>query len=361
MAKKNAIDFAAQDREIIAGLDIMAEYAAMGVQFASEHPRSSGMIECFARGRDESRPSAAVNCNTGKYIDKGGNNESLSMWDFGAKYGGFPDWKAARRHFAEKAGVKLGRQSKDKTENPAEQIDFLDWTDGYWRIVSRWCQVYKPGVSPEALKIAGARFGRYPCYTDKQTGERRKGEFSVIALPCYGHQLLDADPVAWVQWNATGPFLTINRGRDLPPEEVKMKSIGPTRGAMMNRHALLQLATSPEKVEYIIKTGGPSDMLAILSKLPESLLESHLVTTNASGETGDVLPHQVNLFAGHKTLVVGDADEAGEAGVDKWINALLPVASELRKVALPYAVQKKHGKDARDFLNGLESDLVGAS
>lgn len=361
--KKNAIDFAEQDLEIISKLDVIAEYTAMGVQFTAGGPRASGITECFSRERDESKPSAFVSVVTGKYCDKGDSSggKAVSLWDFAVKHGGFPDWKVARRHFAEKAGVKVGNQTRKTTDNPIDQIDFLDWTDGYWRIVNRWCQVFKPGVTPEALQMAGARFGRYPYYKDKVTGDRHKGEFSVIALPCYGNNLLHEDPVAWVLWNATGPFLTVSRGPDHPPDKIKMKSIGATRGAMMNLHAIDRLTSQSPLIEYVWKTGGPSDMLALLSKIPESLREQHIITTNASGETGDVLGHQVNLFAGHRVVIIGDADEAGESGVLKWRQALTPVARELRAGMAPYVKTPKHGKDARDFLNGIESDLPGVS
>jgi hypothetical protein len=356
MAAKRA-SFVDQTAEILSRLDVLEEYRAMGVVFASERPRSSGMIECYARGRDEKKPSAAVNTKTGRYIDKGGGGESLSLFDFAAKYGGLVDWQAARKQFAEKAGVKLG--SVRPPEDPATAIDFLDWTGGYENLATIWCRKYKPGVTLEALKLAGARVGSYPCFTDDKTGERRKGQYKVLALPAYGEKLLDADPCAWVLWNITGGKLPVYRGKGMPPDYVKMKSVGPTRGATMNFHALSRLIDDDTAagVEWIIKTAGPSDMLALLSAQSEAERETHLVLTNASSETGDVLPHQVALFAARRAILVHDADEAGEAGLAKWIESLKNVAAELRLIKLPYQVQKKDGKDARDFLNGVPSDL----
>lgn len=355
MAKKQKFDPAAAEQEILRSLDIKAEYRAMGVNFASERERSSGMIECFARGRDERKPSAAVNVNTGRYIDSA-SGENLSLWDFAARYGGHSDWREARKHFAEKAGVRLagGRAA----ESPIDQIQFLDWSAGHERLAEIWCAKHKAGASLQAVKLAGGRIGAYPCRVDPKTGERRHGEFKVIALPCYGHKLLEAEPVAWVLWNISGGGLPVYRGKDTPPEMVKMKSVGETRGAMMGLHGLSVLL-DPDRsasVEVVWKCGGPSDLLAIQAAIAadsESLLDKHVVITNASGETGDILPHQASLFAGRSAILCGDTDEAGEIGVEKWRSAIASTAASVRIVALPFERTKKHGKDARDFLNGV--------
>lgn len=361
MAKSRKVDISAAEKEVLLSLDVKAEYSAMGVVFASERERSSGMIECYARGRDERKPSAAVNVNTGRYIDSA-SGENLSLWDFAAKYGGYSDWRAARQHFADKAGVSLGARKND--DSPLDQIEFLDWSAGNERLAEIWCSKHKPGASLEAIKLAGGRVGCYPCRLDQKTGERRRGEFRVICLPCYGPKLLDAGPTAWVLWNISGGGLPVYRGKESQPEMVKMKSVGETRGAMMGLHGLSVLANeelSPG-VEFIWKTGGPTDLLAVQASIAcdsEELLNKHLVVTNASGEAADVLPHQVALFAGRNAILCGDADEAGVIGVEKWRAAIASAAASVRTVVLPYAVEKKHGKDARDFLNGEPSNAGG--
>lgn len=361
MARKNKqADFAQQEEEILARLDILAEYRSMGVIFASEQPRSSGIIECYARGRDESKPSAFVNTETGRYGDSA-SNENLSLWEFAAKYAGQPDWRAARGFFASKAGVQLGG-GKQKS-SPLDSLEFLPWHEGHDRLAAIWCKKHKQGASLEAVKLSGGRIARYPCWTDKKTGERHRGEFTVISLPCFGSKLLTAPPVAWVIYNINGADLPVRRGKDLPTDWVKMKSVGETRGAMMGLHALQILADPAGRgsVELIYKTGGPSDLLAIqaavLRDRPD-LRDRHLVVTNASGEAADVLPHQAALFQSLRAVIIGDQDEAGAIGVLKWQAALMGVAAEIRAPQLPYLMQKKHGKDARDFLNGVESDLA---
>lgn len=366
MAKKSAADIAQLEAEIINRLDILAEYRQLGVRFASDHPRSSGMIECYAKARDEAKPSAAVNVGTARYIDSA-SGENLSLWDFAAKYGSLGDWRQAREHFAAKAGVKLN--SGKPKDSPLDSLDFLPWHPGHDQFAEIWCKKHKRGCSLPAIKLAGGRIARYPCWTDQKTGERHTGQYTCIALPCFGAKLLAADPVAWVIYNIGGGDLPVRRGKDesgnqRPPDWVKMKSVGETRGTMMNLHALQVLADPASRagVELVFKTGGPSDLLAIQAAIlrdrPE-LRDRHLVLTNASGETGDILPHQAAIFQGLRVGLIGDCDEAGGVGVQKWRAVLEQIAAAVLCPQLPYAAQKKHGKDARDFLNGVPSDLLG--
>ena len=81
---KESIDFDRENEMIRAGLNVIDEYESLGVMFPSKRPRANGIVECFAAGRDESRPSAGVNAKTGRYFVMGGSGESHSLWDFAA-------------------------------------------------------------------------------------------------------------------------------------------------------------------------------------------------------------------------------------------------------------------------------------
>lgn len=364
--KKSSVDFQAENDEILTRLDIKAEYAALGVVFASEHARASGKIECYARDREERKPSAWCDVVSGRYGDSGGSGYSASLWDFAAKFGNFATWQDAKAHYAQKVGVKLS--AKIPEDSIAEKLDLLDWTPGRENQARIWGLKHKRGISVEAIKLAGGRLGRYPCWRDKED-VRHAGRNTVIALPAYGEKGIDEDPVAWVLWDVSGGTFEIRRGKDVPPDHVKMKSIGSTAGAMMNFHSLARLAednngvgdggegeTTP--VELIHKTAGPTDLLAVLTAIlrdTRELIDRHLVTCNASGETGDILPHNARLFRGHRAVLWGDDDKAGRAGVVKWIQGLAGIAGEIR------VARFEGGKDVRDFLNGVpvEGEVEG--
>ena len=89
---------------ILNGIDVKSAAESMGARFTGR--KTGDRLICHAVDRVEkgAHDSAAFNVGTGKfrghYYDFGGAKLSMSLWDFGAKYGGFADWEACRRHFA---------------------------------------------------------------------------------------------------------------------------------------------------------------------------------------------------------------------------------------------------------------------
>src|SRR5262245_11390503 len=93
------------DRRVLDALDLRAEYQRLGIRFPTTRPTSNGWLSCHAVGRDDRSASAAVNLNTGRYKDHGGDGDNLSFFDFAAIHGGHGDWKAAREHYARQVGL----------------------------------------------------------------------------------------------------------------------------------------------------------------------------------------------------------------------------------------------------------------
>lgn len=347
--------------EILAGLDIAAEYAAFGVR-SSGNPRASGMVSCYAYGREDRRPSAWINLKTGYYGDSGGKDTetfTCSLWDFAVRANKFPDWKTARKAYAEKAGVTIGREKRSTkgTTDWREKLEMQDWsTPGNEVLAQVWC-LRKPGVTVEAIKAAGGQLAHYPCYIDKKTKELRRTRNcrQVIAFPCYGAWFLDADPVAWQIFDSSGQPFDVTRKDALPTDErvfAKNLSIGPTAGALCGLSSLMMLCDSEqrERVKRVWKVEGLPDLLSLWSVIPEDQREEVVVVTNAAGATADVQTHQAKILAGLPVSVVGDCDDAGVVGVEKWCRALHGMAAEVRTVKLPYEVVSSHGKDLRDFI-----------
>jgi hypothetical protein len=336
--------------DIISALEIRAEYVALGVKMARSQPRASGKIPCFAADRDDRNPSAYVDTKTGRYGDSK-TGESFSLWEFAYRQGRFKDWQEARRYYADKAGVRI---TGKKDEDWRTKLEFYPWDQSNSVPAQVWCK--KRHFAWGAAKAAGARFVRWPCWVDKDTGEKKPGKFKCIAFPCYDHRLIDADPVAWVLMNLFGDKLELYRGKGQPPDMVTKISVGPTFGTLMNPFALMRMRQSPSEVEVIWKTAGPTDMLALMSRLPADKITAHLVTTNASGESGDVPDEIAGVFTGHRVFICHDADTTGEIGASKWLKALAPVAREVRQVRLPFESVDKKGKDLRDFADGYTDD-----
>jgi hypothetical protein len=347
--------------EIIAGLSIADEYRALGVEIVG-NARSSGMVSCRAWGREDRRPSAWISVRTGYYGDVGGKDAAaatMSLFDFAVKVGKFSDWKEARRFYANKVGVDVGRTKKSDEVDWRLRLDFQDWatTPGNDVLALRWCVQAKPGVSVEAIKAAGGILAYYPCWIDRNTKERKRGSRQVIAIPAYGEWFLNADPAAWIIWDVTGsPFDVTPKDhpKDQPRITAKMLSIGKTSGATLGLSALMLLndPDARQQIERVWIVEGPSDLLTLWSVIPEADRGRHIVLSKAGGATADVMPWQSKLLAGLNVAIVGDADEAGQVGALKWCYALADVAAEVRIVSLPWKVEPSHGKDVRDYLIG---------
>lgn len=339
-ARKKDIDWQAYKAKILAGLDLSKEFESLGIDIQGE-PGEDGWAACRAWDREDNSPSAAVNCQSGRYIDKGGVGLSLSFWDLCVALKRFPDWKAARDHFAAVAGVAIdGKAPRD----PAENLRFMPWAEN---LAQLWCR-HKPGVTPEAVQAAGGRLARY------------RERWTVIALPIYGPGLLDAEPVGWVLWNITEKDLPVySKGKDGKAKETwkKMKTTGGSDSGLIGRHAIERLAApdADPAGQLIWKVEGPSDLLALWSIIPPQDRDRHLVLTNAGGAQENPKSWMASLFAGRRVAVVGDADEPGQAGARKWAAWLAKVAAEVRWCSAAVIwpgeeVAKDHGKDLRDWI-----------
>ena len=105
-----------------------------------------------------------------------------------------------------------------------------------------------------------------------------------------------------------------------------------------------------EKVELVWWPEGPTCMLALWAAIPVDQRDKVAVIASPAGATADVHQHQAKILAGLSVVVIGDADDAGQVGVEKRCRALYSVAKDVRTAKLPYEVKPKNGEDVRDFL-----------
>ncbi len=335
MAKKP--DWEAYSRQILDGLDIRAEYIALGVNVSTAgHASTSGWLPAHAYGREDRTPSASINVGDGpgrgRYKDFGGGGESLGLFDFAGQHGPYADWKEARRHYAKVAGVKLPKGCK-----PAKAPDeSIAWRGMKPALVELWAQK-KEGITAAAAHLAGVRLGMWPEPSSK---------YPIVAFPAYGPNLLDADPCAWVIMARNGRPLPLFKGKNIPPEPRKILTAGGGKAGWIGRHALEHL----EEAEVIWKVEGVTTLLALQGIIPEDKRDKHLVLTNSGGAMELPRPEMIECLVGKRVYVVGDADEPGAEGATRWAKALGGVAIEVRNVLSPYEIVEDHGKDLRDWI-----------
>ena len=335
------------EQAIIEVLDVVTEYKVLGVNFATDTPANNGWQPCHAFGRADHKPSAAVcvrGIGRGRYRDLGGSGDSLNLWEFATKTGRFRDWREARKHFADKASVKLPNGGEPK--RPDDQLEFNQRVSE--AVLQIWSEL-KGGFNLQAILDNGGCQARYP--------KKAKAEFSqyVVAFPVLnGPGFTHNDPTGWVIANQTGADLTVFQGKGKPQGKAKTVSVGGTVGGLIGNYALnrlLEEKTGGPPVEVVWKVEGLSDLLALHTALAKiDLLGRHVVVTNSGGCLENVKPDWAELLRGKVVYVLHDCDNPGRIGAVRWASALAGMAAEVRCPALPYPVTETHGADARDFL-----------
>lgn len=323
--------------QILESLDIQAEYKAWGVRFPDQAKASDkGWLSCHSPERDDTRPSAAIfvghGPKRGRFTDRAGTGLSLSFFDAAVRFSPqkFKDWRAARLFYARQTKTTLPRNDKSTR---FDSLAFTRFSENAARI---WC-IKKPPIQTISLALAGARMARYPAQSPNPQ--------SILALPVFANGDPDADPSGWAMVNLDGGTLALYQG---PGKEYRHEKVLLAKGStpgLLNPHALRSLATA----KVVWKVEGVTDLLALLSAIPEPLRGTHLVLTNSNGANEIPLPAWLELLHGKTVNIVHDCDTPGQSGAARWICALAS-RSTVRNVVLPFPIVDKHGQDLRDYL-----------
>ncbi len=335
---------------VLAKLDIAAVYRDLGVIFTRDTPTGKGWLACHAVGRADGTASAAVNVGEtpmrGRYRDMGGDGLSLNLWEFAARFGKFPDWRAARKHYADKVQASLPAGGEPK--RPEDGIEFI-LNAASDLILQGWVDV-KGGFDLQTIKDNGALYGRYPKKAKAELGQY------VVCFPAYNPpDLTDGTPSAWVVANTTGESVVLYRGKGKEPTKSKTLSVGGSVGGLLGAAGLRALLAEREgsgpPVEVVWKVEGLTDLLTLYFALKGAgLLGKHVVISNSQGTLESVKPEWVELLKGKAVNVVHDRDRPGETGAGRWVHLLAAHSAAVREVRLPYKVKDSHGEDIRDFL-----------
>ncbi len=106
---------------------------------------------------------------------------------------------------------------------------------------------------------------------------------------------------------------------------------------------------TPEEIEQahtIVDVEGVPDLLAAASVLPQDWV----AVTNTSGASARGKLSR-KWCKGKCVIVVGDADEPGQEGLQRAAVAYSKAGAEVLTAKLPFPIEKTHGKDLRDWLN----------
>lgn len=329
---------------VLAKVDVRTEYERLpGMEITGRQPNHTGWLACWALDRPHGNsPSAAINVGDGplrgRYIDRGGHNDSLSFWDAMVKFGDYKDWMEACRHYAKQVGLSR-ILPKDREERPEDAFTWVDVP--HFAIIVRGLVKAYPGMTAEALQLCGARIATYP----KKSSQPRY----VVALPVYGPLGIEGGARGYSCRAADGGLIQLFQGEGKATKPTKTMNRGAS--GLMGRWGLAHLA----EAEVVYKVEGYSGLVTMQAFIPEAMRTKHVVVANAGGSGEQWVPKEVApLFVGKQVVLCHDCDVPGQDGAKLWTGALLGVAESVRNLVLPYEVTENRGKDLRDWVNGVE-------
>ena len=328
--------------EIISKLDIAAEYTALGVKLAADHPTDKGWISCYAYGREDSKASAAIQIDTGVYKDQGGKCTTCGLFQFAVEIAGkFSDWKTARNHYAVVAG--MGTKLPKNGNEPVKLEDRIDVGHGWNGLIVRGLLAAYPGITDLALRMTGATLALYP--------KHRKRPDSCVAVPVYSPRLLNDVPVGYIVMQSSGQPMKTKTGEK---KRIVLESSG-----LVNRRGLTMIMDGRAKL--IVKVEGFTDVVTFQGKLNDhpEYIDKIAVVTNACGARETTLPVDfAGVFSTIPTIIVHDADEPGQIGAAFWSQEVGKF-TEVANLQLPYPIVEKHGKDIRNWFTDTGNETRG--
>lgn len=314
--------------------DILVSLAAIPAECldGSHHPcPKCGGTDRF-RALDDFRETGGVICNQ-CFNSRNGDGLAALQWMTGLDFGKVLEKVA--RHCDVKA--EKGR----KKVEPTDKLEFLTWNR---TAAFLWCEE-KPPITVDALERLGAKFAKY------------LQRYTVIAIPVWGPQL-DAEPaVGWIVYRSDGGELPkYKKGSDEPEWKKVLLTQGSQQGLIV---PLDQWKNRPANATWW-KLEGSTDLLTALS---QDWPEGNCFFTTANGAMEKPLDWICHGLENEKVYVVHDCDKPGQEGATwvgqaegrrrpGWCPVLAKSASEVRNVALPFAVEPTHGPDIRDYFNG---------
>jgi|GEM_PF-2541541 len=323
-------------------VDVQAECEEWGLEFTGKPVSASGFLECRAKGRDDKKPSAAVNLMTGYYKDSG-PGASMPFFHLGVEYGPYNSFHECQQALAKKYKVKIPTSTKGASFH--SQTRYKKWNDIYCKGLCK-----ELGISIDTLKMCGAKM------------TVTKMDDVAISFDVYDSAKgFDSPQRGIVSINANGGKLRHYRGKGAPDEMLRTISSG--KSGLMNKHAIANW----HQAEIIYKVEGVTDMLVLQDRIPEQYRDKHLVVTNSDGcDAVTTAFHFADLARGKVVVIMHDGDEPGQfgtagsksGGAARWEQALKKTAKAVLNHQLFEELAPKKGPDLRDWFKEPGNDYA---
>jgi hypothetical protein len=303
--------FAVVRQDILSRLDIQRECQILGIRFTSNTPDSDGWLPCRAWGRPDDHPSAAVNVNSGVYVDHGSGEKPLSFFDLATRTGRFPSWQDAQQSYADQVRVVLPGNGQPKPSRAIEFTEILATVARNKGTTADGLMAY--GATP-CMRRQGLRF-----YTYNEKVEREL---------CFFITTKNNDKGLWQSKNSKGDYKK--------KADKQTGFFAPHPDGTYNKPQL------PKPGEHWLIVEGVKDASAAYDILGRKL------TIGLNGT--HFRKEYTYLFSGVHVTIGLSRDKAGESGATKIASLLYGTAASVKIANWPFGIEEKGGKDLRDTL-----------
>ena len=179
------------------------------------------------------------------------------------------------------------------------------------------------------------------------TGLKRIGAYSatlipdvnVVAIPGFDQAGKDLINIC-MSWMDKELTLFTKAGK----QTLRKKTVG-KGAALLGKESLTYLKTE-KLVDVCWKVEGPTDLMSLLSVLPEPLWGSHVAISNAHGASEKPSWMAVVAARAKQVWIIHDNDETGQKGAFRWSEEITAAGAEVKNIQLP----DDYG-DLREFIH----------
>ena len=287
------------------------------------------------RGIDENTGALfCSHCHNGKTRPKSGDGFAAIQWFKGV------DYLTALRMVAGHLGIGNGSgeahttnaSAKGKTKKAADVATLtkgIEPISGIGQMHEMLLAMYakaKPPITAEAVRQCGGKLARW-----------------------YGHRCIRLDGRAAIDDPTTTAVVLLRVEGEPFPAVGKLQE----RKTHSTKGSINSWITSGDvtAAETILDVEGVTDLLAVVSA---GLPAGWAAVTNSQARR-PAANFRGRGLSGKTVIVAGDADEPGEEGKRRSAAAYHQAGAKVLLGQLPYAIEKNHGRDIRDWLNEAHS------
>lgn len=271
---------------------------------------------------DDFEEKGGAICN--KCLENAGDGFEVAAWWTGKRFADVVN------EIGELLGMKPSEKKKGKKEKKEFKPEVTAWKQGLIPLFL----MRNPGITERGLELSGVVFGKY----QKQTALMFKVFDEDLKTIC-----------GYVAMSPTSKYIGVFNPETEQTTLERKACVGGSKSGLVGEESI-RLISAGGIVETIWKVEGPTDLAALISIIPEEDWGKHVVITASTGAKKVPAGAAQFLTNAQGVCVIGDCDDTGKKGAERWAREIARAGGKARIVELPYEFSESNGKDIRDFI-----------